>query len=196
MLESRGKGFEMQSKRRKRKKNYWQVIGTYKYLLLAFAVLFAFLIMFRPHMALTLILTVITAATVYFRTRYQLPIDFTPTVFCPAIIILVAGVPSLVFYILFGVAIPTIATGLIGPDAFLFWGLMLGINLVVPFLSGLHIIILGLAICLIKMVVCLTTNQILGIPFSESIIVEITHFVLNMVLFIRFGEFVLALAGI
>lgn len=175
--------------------NYFEIIKTYKYLFLVGFLLLVFLIIFKPHTVLTLTLTLISGVVVYFRTEYQIPVDFTPTIFCAVIITLVAGIPSMIFYVIFGIAVPTIITGFVNPHALISWGVMIGINLIVPFISNLNIIFIGVIICIIKVLVAFITNLFLGMHPAEITLSEITHVTINMVLFIRLGELILNWSG-
>lgn len=177
-------------------KDYWKIILRYKYWFLTGFVLLIFLLIFRPHLVLTLVMTAATGATIYYSSQYQIPVDFNPTIFCSVIITLVAGIPSMIFYVIFGVAVPAMLTGKIGPSAPLFWGVLIGMNFAVPFLSGMPLLLIGLAVSLIKVFLAFVINLTLGMNPVRIGISEVVHVTINMILFFRLGELVLALSGV
>ncbi|MFH1398697.1 MAG: hypothetical protein ABIG95_01135 [Candidatus Woesearchaeota archaeon] len=157
-------------------------------LLLSMLIALGYVAIFRQQCIVLFLLTLLNAGAVYWRTRYNFPVDFTPTVF-GLVIVAGGGIAHVLFYVFFGVILPTVITGILSPDAIVFWGSLAVLGGVAWVLHSLPfgILAIGITVSVLKVVFSLGWRAVAGAPLFQAITNEILNLLLNIFLLYRFG---------
>jgi hypothetical protein len=132
-----------------------------------------------------------------FQLKRGLPTDFEVSTFATVLVTLVFGIGWGIFIAVFSKLIASIYTGNVVADHFFMIMTYLNAAILTSLLRGMPIIALGLLIVAINAIVMFTISKnILGIDFTANMSYTGTNLIFNIMIFLAFSEFALALLRI
>ncbi len=155
-------------------------------LLVALHLILLVIMLFRPYYVLSFFLTALNAVIVYIKTKNAHPVDYVPTLFIAVIISILTGFYGLLFFVIAGVALPTIVTGIFGPESMIFWVLVGVYGAIAMYIyPDTSIQTLGVIISVIKSLVSVGVNKVMGAPVFKTLTEEVPNLLLNLFLFLE-----------